>query len=62
MADHAYRMDKQAEVTGTGQDWLSQLREAAELVKEVEEVDDMEVEQGGMEDACNGMGTCGWLV
>ncbi|KAI4660233.1 uncharacterized protein J4E78_004934 [Alternaria triticimaculans] len=57
VADHAYEVSKEAEVTGTGGDWLSQLREAAGRVKEVEEVvEDMEieVEQGGMECQYNG--------
>ncbi|KAI4695572.1 hypothetical protein J4E81_005898 [Alternaria sp. BMP 2799] len=58
VADHAYEMGKQAVVTGTEGDWLSQLREAAGWVKEVEEVVEMEgveeVEQGGMECGYNG--------
>ncbi|KAI4687932.1 uncharacterized protein J4E88_003525 [Alternaria novae-zelandiae] len=59
IADHAYAACEKEEVVGM--DWLSQLREAAGWVKEVEvEVDDMEgveeVKQGGMECEYNGVG------
>jgi len=55
MADHAYEVSKQSEVVQG--DWLSQLREAAGMVKDVE-VEGMEgveeVQQGGMECEYNG--------
>ncbi|KAI4907646.1 uncharacterized protein J4E92_011048 [Alternaria infectoria] len=60
IADHSFEAGKQAEVIGTGKDWLSQLREAAGWVKdvEVEDMKDMEgieeVEQGGMKCEYNG--------
>jgi len=61
VADHAYEMGKEDEVVQG--DWLSQLREAAGLakdveVKDVEEVEEMEgveeVQQGSMECEYNG--------
>ncbi|KAI4638049.1 hypothetical protein J4E93_010517 [Alternaria ventricosa] len=57
VADHAYAACEKEEVVGM--DWLSQLREAAGWVKDVEvEVEGMEgveeVEQGGMECEYNG--------
>ncbi|KAI4616454.1 uncharacterized protein J4E87_008720 [Alternaria ethzedia] len=69
VADHAYAACEKEEVVGM--DWLSQLREAAGWVKDVEvEVEDMEgvegVEQGGMECEYNGwawkMGTDGKVL
>ncbi|KAI4646128.1 uncharacterized protein J4E79_010637 [Alternaria viburni] len=56
VADHAYAACEKEEVVGM--DWLSQLREAAGLVKDVEDTVEMDVvekvEQGGMECEYNG--------